>query len=134
MRERLFRGKRIDNEEWIEGYYITSPARTPCSIYDDFKREIEHFIISFTFFDMGRLRYLYSVKVKPETVGQYTGRIDCNGKKIFSGDMLELYPYSERWIVYWDEKELMYKIYSREGGDMPLSAIKNPTVVGTLWG
>ena len=70
MREILFRGKRYDIGEWIEG-----------GIYHNSEDEIV-FIIK----DTG-LGYHEFIEVIPETVGQFTGLYD-NGTKIFEGDIL----------------------------------------------
>lgn len=45
MREILFRAKRTDNEEWVEGYYIHHVKRTICPIGDSLKTEDEQHVI-----------------------------------------------------------------------------------------
>jgi uncharacterized phage protein (TIGR01671 family) len=75
-KERLYRGKRIDNGEWFIGCDIWAPW-----FYD------QNFITLSDHKDI--------VRVDPQTVGEFTGALDADGTRIFEGDIVD----TPRWVV-----------------------------------
>ena len=87
MREILFRGKRIDNGEWVYGNLIQERY----IVGDIVDWEKEYFNTE------------WWALVIPKTVGQYTGLEDANGKKIFEGDIVKSYAGIFASPVEWNE-------------------------------
>ena len=78
MREILFKGKRIDNGEWIEGGYCQSSAGKTYIVGVSPKRG-----------------YIGGLEVFPETICQCTGLKDKNGNKIWENDIVKGLFYHE---------------------------------------
>ena len=122
MREILFKGKRVDNGEWIEGFYCpVCFGYFPCRPAIVSKEEM----------DNGCWR---PVEVDPETIVQYTGLTDKNGEKIFDGDIIKasgcdstsisvvrygeyqprmFYDLLEKYVFVSRPKELLYGLYCK---------------------
>lgn len=119
MREILFRGKRRDNGEWVYGSLQV------------FK--------GYSIFDKYVWKNFFTVNY--QTVGQYTGLLDKEGKKIFEGDIINgrnllhedriIYRvvYEENGFYYCDEDDVAWHPEHIENAEIIGNIYDNPELV-----
>ena len=92
-REILFRGKRLDNGQWVEGN-----VQVP-------NKETLHVFNKWFMWDEKNIQR----QVDPETVGQFTGMTDKKGKKLFEGDVYSMGEKNILYVVIFDKSQFIGK-------------------------
>ncbi len=125
MREILFRGKTFTGE-WVEGVYYKQEE-----FYGD-SEDASVIITSKETLDYDQA--LYFSEVIPETVGQYTGLYDKNGKKIFEGDIVKadnwLHSYMKIYTIVFEDGGFFAKYKDEDGWNF--DHLANIEVIGNI--
>ena len=92
MREILFKAKRVDNGEWVEGSLLQTTAVS-----------LKSFIVPSASYTFGQWDWLEMAEVDSDTICQYTRSTDKNGNKIWENDIVEIPSEDEYFKLEWQE-------------------------------
>lgn len=102
MRDILFRGKTLNTGKWIEGYYCKYPHQ--------FVGFLEPYIFVPSYDAEKEIGSCTVYPIAQDTVQQFTGLFDRNGKKIFEGDIVDILTENEeRGVITYEDGGFIVK-------------------------
>lgn len=110
-REIKFRAKRIDNGEWDYGYYVVHHiALTDVNKDTNQIVRVGTKVVHTLFNDQRTDNNGYHKDINPDTLGEFTGLLDKNGKEIYEGDIVHNDDASIRYVVEWQHTGFAMKL------------------------
>ena len=114
LRSIRFKAKRLDNGEWIKGYFYEENDNT--YIIENRQKE-------------SKLNRNPAYQIDPSTVCMFTGLKDCKGKELFENDLIHFVGHKPIGKVIWSEENYAFMVAS---GNEPLYWLPDVLEIGKI--
>ena len=100
MRTIKFRAKSKSTKQWVYGYIR--------EIWASKQEDCRYVMCPSMSFEENGWTDIEETEVIPETIGQFTGAIDCSGKQIFENDIIFNEDRMQHQVVFYDEERFCF--------------------------